>query len=164
MQWIKWQSAYLPWFYVVHLEERQTACLFTKRQQCDKLYNADGVRIGKSGAKTAAYTVCGTQILSENSGSNTTYYLYDESGSPIGLTYKGKTYYYRKNLQGDIINITDSTGAKVVTYTYNAWGKIMSMTGNMELAKNNPFRYRGYYYDEESGLTVDKKHKIPISN
>ena len=104
-------------------------------------YNADGVRIGKSGAKTAAYTVCGTQILSENNGSNTTYYLYDENGSPVGLTYKGTTYYYRKNLQGDIINITDSTGAKVVTYTYNAWGKIMSMTGNMELAVNNPFRY-----------------------
>ena len=40
----------------------------------------------------------------------------------------------------------------------------MSMIGNMELAKNNPFRYRGYYYDEESGLPVDKKHKIPISN
>ena len=118
----------------------------------DYTYNADGVRIGKSGAKTAAYTVCGTQILSENNGSNTTYYLYDENGSPIGLTYKGKTYYYRKNLQGDIINITDSTGAKVVTYTYNAWGKIMSMTGNMELAVNNPFRYRGYYYDEEIGL------------
>ena len=116
------------------------------------IYNADGVRIGKSGAKTATYTVCGTQILSESSGSNTTYYLYDESGSPVGLTYKGKTYYYRKNLQGDIINITDSTGAKVVTYTYNAWGKIISMTGNMELAVNNPFRYRGYYYDEESGL------------
>ena len=115
-------------------------------------YNADGVRIGKSGAKTAAYTVCGTQILSENNGSNTTYYLYDENGSPVGLTYKGTTYYYRKNLQWDIINITDSTGAKVVTYTYNAWGKIMSMTGNMELAVNNPFRYRGYYYDVESGL------------
>lgn len=31
-------------------------------------------------------------------------------------------------------------------------GKLMSMTGNMELAVNNPFRYRGYYYDEESGL------------
>ena len=105
------------------------------------IYNADGVRIGKSGAKTATYTVCGTQILSESSGSNTTYYLYDESGSPVGLTYKGTTYYYRKNLQGDIINTTDSTGVKAVTYTYNAWGKIMSMTGNTELAVNNPFRY-----------------------
>ena len=115
-------------------------------------YNADGVRIGKSGAKTATYTVSGTQILSEKSGSNTTYYLYDENGSPVGLTYKGTTHYYRKNLQGDIINITDSTGAKTVTYSYNAWGKLTSMTGNMELAVNNPFRYRGYYYDVESGL------------
>ena len=59
-------------------------------------YNADGVRIGKSGAKTVTYTVSGTQILSESSGSNTTYYLYDESGSPVGLTYKGKTYYLRQ--------------------------------------------------------------------
>jgi hypothetical protein len=40
----------------------------------------------------------------------------------------------------------------------------MSMTGNMELAVNNPFRYRGYYYDVESGLLVDKKHKIPIKS
>lgn len=56
-------------------------------------YNADGVRIGKSGAKTTTYTVSGTQILSEKNGTNTTYCLYGESGSPVGLTYKGKTYY-----------------------------------------------------------------------
>ena len=115
-------------------------------------YNADGVRIGKSGSRAGTFIVSGTQILREINSVATIDYLYDENGSPIGLTYKGKTYYYRKNLQGDIINITDSTGAKVVTYTYNAWGKIMSMTGNMELAVNNPFRYRGYYYDVESGL------------
>ena len=115
-------------------------------------YNADGVRIGKSGSRAGTFIVSGTQILREINSVATIDYLYDENGSPIGLTYKGTTYYYRKNLQGDIINITDSTGAKVVTYTYNAWGKIMSMTGNMELAVNNPFRYRGYYYDVESGL------------
>ena len=115
-------------------------------------YNADGVRIGKSGSRAGTFIVSGTQILREINSVATIDYLYDENGSPIGLTYKGKTYYYRKNLQGDIINITDSTGAKVVTYTYNAWGKLMSMTGNMELAVNNPFRYRGYYYDVESGL------------
>ena len=115
-------------------------------------YNADGVRIGKSGSRAGTFIVSGTQILREINSVATIDYLYDENGSPVGLTYKGKTYYYRKNLQGDIINITDSTGAKVVTYTYNAWGKIMSMTGNMELAVNNPFRYRGYYYDVESGL------------
>ena len=90
-------------------------------------YNADGVRIGKSGSRAGTFIVSGTQILREINSVATIDYLYDENGSPIGLTYKGTTYYYRKNLQGDIINITDSTGAKVV-------------------------RYRGYYYDVESGL------------
>ena len=118
----------------------------------DYTYNADGVRIGKSGSRAGTFIVSGTQILREINSVATIDYLYDENGSPIGLTYKGKTYYYRKNLQGDIINITDGTGAKVVTYTYNAWGKLMSMTGNMELAVNNPFRYRGYYYDVETGF------------
>ncbi len=72
---------------------RQLASLQNGISVINYTYNADGVRIGKSGAKTVTYTVSGTQILSESSGSNTTYYLYDESGSPVGLTYKGKTYY-----------------------------------------------------------------------
>ena len=131
---------------------RQLASLQNGSSVINYTYNADGVRIGKSGSRAGTFIVSGTQILREINSVATIDYLYDENGSPIGLTYKGKTYYYRKNLQGDIINITDSTGAKVVTYTYNAWGKIMSMTGNMELAVNNPFRYRGYYYDVESGL------------
>ena len=71
---------------------RQLASLQNGSSVINYTYNADGVRIGKSGAKTAAYTVCGTQILSENNGSNTTYYLYDENGSPVGLIYKGTTY------------------------------------------------------------------------
>ena len=131
---------------------RQLASLQNGSSVINYTYNADGVRIGKSGSRAGTFIVSGTQILREINSVATIDYLYDENGSPIGLTYKGKTYYYRKNLQGDIINITDSTGAKVVTYTYNAWGKLMSMTGNMELAVNNPFRYRGYYYDVESGL------------
>lgn len=131
---------------------RQLASLQNGSSVINYTYNADGVRIGKSGSRAGTFIVSGTQILREINSVATIDYLYDENGSPVGLTYKGKTYYYRKNLQGDIINITDSTGAKVVTYTYNAWGKIMSMTGNMELAVNNPFRYRGYYYDVESGL------------
>ena len=129
---------------------RQLASLQNGSSVINYTYNANGVMTGKSGSRVGTFIVSGTQILSENNGSNTTYYLYDENGSPVGLTYKGKTYYYRKNLQGDIINITDSTGVKAVTYTYNAWGKIMSMTGNMELAVNNLFRYRGYSNMEET--------------
>ena len=122
------------------------------------------MRIGKIGSKNITYEVSGTQIISEKNGTNTTYYLYDESGSPVGLTYKGTTYYYRKNLQGDVIAIVNSSGTKVVTYTYNAWGKVISITGNMELGVNNPFRYRGYYYDTESGLYyLNSRYYDPVT-
>ncbi|MBO5845283.1 MAG: RHS repeat-associated core domain-containing protein, partial [Clostridia bacterium] len=65
-----------------------------------------------------------------------------------------------KNLQGDVIAITDDTGATVARYTYDAWGKVLSVTdanGNAitsatHVANINPFRYRSYYYDAESRL------------
>ena len=58
------------------------------------------------------------------------------------------------NLQGDIVAILDSAGTKVVEYKYDAWGKPISKTGTMAatLGKLNPFRYRGYVYDEETEL------------
>lgn len=97
-------------------------------------YNADGVRIGKSGSRAGTFIVSGTQILREINSVATIDYLYDENGSPVGLTYKGTTYYYRKNLQGDIIAIVNRSGTEVVNYSYNAWGRLVSMIGNMELA------------------------------
>ena len=58
------------------------------------------------------------------------------------------------NLQGDIVAILDSNGTAVVNYKYDAWGKPFTPTGSMAntLGKINPFRYRGYVYDEETGL------------
>ena len=53
------------------------------------------------------------------------------------------------------MEIIDSTGASVVKYTYNAWGRCRS-TGNSTIASINPYRYRGYYYDTESGNMVTK--------
>ena len=57
-------------------------------------------------------------------------------------------------LQGDVIALIDSNGKKVVEYKYDAWGRILSKTGTMAstLGTLNPFRYRGYVYDEETGL------------
>ena len=48
----------------------------------------------------------------------------------------------------------DSTGTRVVEYTYDSWGKLLSTTGTLAttLGADNPFRYRGYYYDAETGL------------
>ena len=81
-------------------------------------------------------------------------FLYDDTGSLLGFLYDGESYYYVKNLQGDITGILDSDGNMVVEYEYDAWGKVELVSGTMSstLGHLNPFRYRGYYYDGESGL------------
>ena len=63
-------------------------------------------------------------------------------------------YGYLYNLQGDVIALIDSSGNRVVEYRYDAWGRILSKTGTMadSLGTINPFRYRGYVYDGETGL------------
>ena len=65
-------------------------------------------------------------------------------------------YWFEKNLQGDIVAVYNSSGAKVASYTYsNAWGKCTTSYfngGASTAVKYNPFRYRGYYYDTETGF------------
>lgn len=62
-----------------------------------------------------------------------------------GMVYNGENYYYIKNTLGDIIGIRNSSGTIVANYSYDAWGNILKKSGTM--ADINPFRYRGYYYD-----------------
>lgn len=66
---------------------------------------------------------------------------------------------YRKDIQGNICAILDSTGNVVVEYKYDAWGNhavLNASGGDIEegthIGNMNPFRYRGYYYDTETGL------------
>ena len=65
------------------------------------------------------------------------------------MDFNGTIYTYLHNLQGDIVGILDSTGALVVEYKYDAWGKPLSVTGSLAdtLGVRNPFRYRGYFFD-----------------
>ena len=77
-------------------------------------------------------------------------FLYDESGSPYSFIYNGTQYYYIKNLQGDVMRIVDATGAVVANYSYDAWGKVTN-SGNI-VGLYNPIRYRGYYYDTDTGF------------
>ena len=64
------------------------------------------------------------------------------------------TYYAVSNAQGDVVALVDSSGTKVVEYTYDAWGKLTNMTGSKvgTVGKYNPIRYRGYVYDTETQL------------
>ena len=141
-------------------------------------YNADGIRTVKTNGSTIHhYTLNGSQIVTEtwttksSSGAETPnhflVYLYDENGAPVGLQYRNKTYgtytfdtyYFEKNLQGDIIAIYTENGTKIGSYTYDAWGNctISTESGATTSQKRivrtlNPFRYRGYYYDYDTGL------------
>ena len=83
-------------------------------------------------------------------------YLYDESGI-IGCVFTvngtSTTYYYQRNLLGDVVGIYDTNGNKVVGYAYDAWGNCTITYGsNNEISRTNPIRYRGYYLDRETNL------------
>jgi len=65
------------------------------------------------------------------------------------------TYYYEKNLQGDVIAIYNASGTKLVSYTYDAWGNFTRTdiaSSVPDVVKNNPITYRGYYYDHDLDL------------
>ena len=73
---------------------------------------------------------------------------------PALVSHNGVTYSYLYNLQGDVIGLVGSAGSLVVEYKYNAWGNITGRAGSLAgtLGKLNPFRYRGYVYDEETWM------------
>ena len=77
-------------------------------------------------------------------------FFYDNSGTPYAIQVDGTTYYYITNLQGDVMELVDASGNTVASYTYSPYGKVLTSEGT--LADKNPLRYRGYYYDTESGL------------
>ena len=122
-------------------------------------YNANGIRTSKTinGVKHE-YTLDGTKIFRETWGNNTLIPLYDNEDSVCGIIYNSASYYFIKNLQGDVIAIVDKDAETVARYSYDAWGAVTSavtytdLTKGVDIATINPFRYRGYYYDEEIGL------------
>ena len=127
-------------------------------------YNADGIRTSKTVNGTKhTYQVDGTRIISEAYLDYLFVYLYDAAGSPIGFQVRRTSYaegvfdtfWYEKNLQGDIIAVYNASGTKLAEYTYDAWGNhtvTYFNSGYMTMAPQNPFRYRGYYYDYETGF------------
>ncbi len=117
-------------------------------------YNSDGLRLHKTvGTSRTDYEWDGSALLAEQTGNNKILYLYDGTGL-IGFKRNGVTYTYVYNGLGDVMEILDKDGNAVVSYLYDAWGAPISITGPMAstLGAQNPIRYRGYYYDTETGL------------
>lgn len=118
-------------------------------------YDHTGMRVKKTiDGVTTNYHLAGMLISGETTNGATTWYNYDSNSRLISMVYNHVDYFYVKNVQGDIIGLIDKEGNKVVEYEYDSWGAIVKVSGSMagSLGKKNPFRYRGYYYDEETGL------------
>ena len=127
-------------------------------------YDENGIRTRKTIGNTVTdYYYNGTLLMgtvkttTNSDGSTTTSKLrfsYDADGKVVAVNYNGNYYYYLRNAQSDIVKLIDKTGATVVEYRYDSWGKLLSTSGSLAstLGKNNPFRYRGYVFDEETGF------------
>ncbi len=140
-------------------------------------YNSSGIRTSKHTHDfTTKFYLNGNQILRQTDASNTLTFYYGVDGV-TGFHLKNNLvdsdFYYKKNAQNDIIGIYDSENVLICKYIYDAWGKQKCLylsnnenyvdieenyayndTSNLNrfIAYKNPFRYRSYYYDFETGL------------
>ena len=122
-------------------------------------YDFNGLRTQKivteNGVTTTTnYLLHGKLVTHMTVSNDNLHFFYDNSSRPAKVDFNGTIYTYLHNLQGDIVGILDNAGNLVVEYKYDAWGKPLATTGSLAdtLGVRNPFRYRGYVYDEESGL------------
>ena len=132
-------------------------------------YNNEGLRTSKitsyyrNDDTITNYYYSGSLLVKEESPEYTIVYLYDTNGSPVGFKYRTPSYaedawdeyFYEKNLQGDIVAIYNASGTKLISYTYDAWGNFTTSYHNggaSTTATNNPYTYRGYYYDSDLEL------------
>ena len=127
-------------------------------------YDSDGKRVKKTSGNTETKYYYNGSTLSGlvrtttgNTGTTktTVQFVYDAEGKPFLLRLNGKTdYFYLYNGLGDVVGLIDSSNKVVVRYQYNSWGKVTSSedTSGVSLATLNPFCYRKYVYDPETGL------------
>ena len=118
-------------------------------------YDASGIRTSKKvNGTTTEYLTAGGSVLSEKKNGVWQHYLYDGSGQLMAIRYKGADYYYIRDGLMSITGLVDANGVAVVNYRYDSWGILTGITGSMAgtLGKDNPYRFKGYYYDEETGM------------
>ena len=146
---------------------RQLATLQTDENNISYSYDSNSVRISKTvnGVKYT-YAYINGFLMYETRGNAKFYYSYDANGTLYSVKYTLTdssdlmTYYFTHNSRGDIVGIYNGAGQLRAHYEYDAWGNTLSVTdqnGNAitsatHIGNLNPFRYRGYYLDTETGL------------
>lgn len=132
----------------------------------DYEYNDQGLRILKKSHNEIMwnYIYDGDKLVTEISSSHRLDFLYDENGILYGFV-KNMTekYLYIRDSMQNILGICDIKGDFVVKYLYDAWGQILDVSGSdVSLGYLNPFRFKGYYYDTETGMYYCKsRYYVP---
>lgn len=122
-------------------------------------YDNNGIRTSKTiNGVVTEFNVLNGIVLAQSDGVNTIYFQYN-LGAPIGFELNGIQYFYITNLNGDVTGITDIEGNLIAQYVYDEWGSILDIITAEDnnahqqfIAEINPLRFRGYYYDSETGL------------
>ena len=127
-------------------------------------YDMSGVRSSKQvGDTTYTYTTLSGKVMRQQWGEKSLEFVYGDGNQPFAVIYNdGSTstlYYYVLNAQGDVAAILNSSGKLAASYDYDAWGNCTVynssakvLTDPTSIANINPLRYRGYYYDAETGF------------
>ena len=125
-----------------------------------------GVRSSKTvGSTTYKYDTLSGKVMRQTWLGKAIEFIYDENNQPYAMRYRSttngvyNTYYYVLNVQGDVVGLLNSSGAIAAKYTYDPWGKVTvqnpngtANTSSSFIGNINPLRYRGYYYDTETGF------------
>ncbi len=134
---------------------RQLATATNGTNNVSYSYDEHGIRTQKTVNGTVTnYNYHGSALISQVTGNDTLLFSYDAAGNAAAVNYNGTYYYYVRNGQNDVIRLIDGDNNTVVEYAYDSWGTPLSTTGTLAstLGAQNPFRYRGYVYDAETGL------------
>ena len=144
---------------------RQLASATVDGKQVSYAYDMAGVRSSKQvGDTTYTYTTLSGKVMRQTWGDNHALeFVYDDGNQPFAMIYNdGSTstlYYYVLNAQGDVIALLNANGKLAASYDYDAWGNCTVydssakvLTDPTSIANLNPLRYRGYYYDAETGF------------
>lgn len=134
-----------------------------EQKTVDYTYNSNGLIIKKvlgywyaddrdSEEYTTKYYYDGEKLITEIGPRNRLDYLYDENGILYGLIKdSSRKYFYIRDFMSNILGLVDNSSNIVVKYKYDAYGNRISITNTSgcDLGNINPFRYKGYYYDDD---------------
>ena len=137
---------------------RQLASATVDGKQVSYTYDMSGVRTSKTvDGTTYNYTTLSGKVMRQQWDGKTLEFVYDDGNQPFAMIYKHgsetELYYYLVNAQGDVSAILDSSGKLAASYDYDAWGNCTVYdSSDAAIGDLNPLRYRGYYYDAETGF------------